>query len=270
MALWQPLYQPKTRRSVPVLIGLALWLAGCAHPTSIADAYNATPRNAADAYASLGHQYLLRGTFDLAEARLLHAIHLNPELPAAHHDLAIVYTALGRFDDADREYRVALNLTPTDPTALYNYATLLYNRGHYPEAATQLQILITANPQADNRAQAYEALGLIAVKNKDLTQAEIDFKQALNMTPTLSRSWLALATLYLDTKRVDLARDSFQHYQSITHDTPEGLWFGIRIARARGDDTLVADYSQRLRIKFPDSDQARQLYAERHHPSSIP
>ncbi|CAK0762465.1 type IV pilus assembly protein PilF [Gammaproteobacteria bacterium] len=252
-------------RRILVAAGLLVLLTGCAGRTpAVADVYDAAPRNAAEAYANLGRQYLLRDSLDLAEARLQHAITLNPDLPAAHHDLAVVYTKWGNIEAADKEYLLALKLVPNDPTTLYNYATLLYNQGHYPEAEAQLQIVV-ANPKADNRAQAYEALGLIALKANNSTKAESYFGQALGIAPYQPRTLLELAQLSLNAGHLPLARTYFQRYQEIAHDTPEGLWLGVLLERAQGDEKMVADYSQRLRVKFPDSLQARQLYAERHN-----
>ncbi|CAK0751095.1 type IV pilus assembly protein PilF [Gammaproteobacteria bacterium] len=246
--------------------GLPVLLTSCANqPSSVANAYGEEiPRNAADAYAYLGRQYLFRDTFDLAEARLQHAIQLNPNLPAAHHDLAVVYTKIGKLDAADEEYRLALKLAPTDITILYNYATLLYNQGRYAEAESPLQTLV-ANPEADNRAQAYEALGLIALKANDPDKAEKNFEQALSIAPGLPRTLLELTQLSLNAGRLPLAQNYLQRYQEIARDTPEGLWLGVLLARAQKDDQQLSDYSRRLRIKFPDSSQAQQLHAERHN-----
>ncbi len=251
--------------SVLMVVWLLGSVAGCSNAPSIADAYNDMPHgNAAVAYAHLGREYLLRGSFDFAEARLRHAIQLNPKLAAAHHDLAVVCTKLGNWGEADKEYRIALELTPNDPTAIYNYATLLYNQGHYPEAEVRL-LAVVANPQADTHPQSYEALGWISLKKNDTAKAEGYFRQALDLSPNMPGALLDLAKIYLDSKRLDLAQSSFQHYQELVHDTPEGLWFGIQMARAQENGALATDYSQRLRLKFPDSEQARQLYAERHH-----
>lgn len=244
-------------------VGFLVLLTGCAnHPSSVANVYdNEIPRNAAGSYAYLGRQYLLRDTLDLAEARLLYAIHLNPDFPAAHHDLAVVYTKMGKFDAADEEYRIALKLVPTDEAILYNYATLLYNQGRYVDAELQLQALI-ANPKAENRAQAYEALGLIALKTNDSIKAEGYFGQALSIASGLPRTLLELTQISINADRLSLARNYLQRYQEIAHDTPEGLWLGILLGRAQGDEQMVRDYGQRLRVKFPDSPQARQFYTE--------
>ncbi|CAK0757477.1 type IV pilus assembly protein PilF [Gammaproteobacteria bacterium] len=243
--------------------GLLIFATGCAGPSnSVADAYESKPRNPAEAYANLGRQYLLRDSLDLALTRLQRAIRLNPDLPAAHHDLAVVYSKMGNLDAAGDEYRIALKLIPRDPTTLYNYATLLYNQGNYSEAETQLQTLIS-NPTADNRTQAYEALGLIAIKLGDSAKAEGYLEQSLRTDANQPRALLELAQIALDGGRLPQAKNYFRRYQEIVHDTPEGLWFGVLLERAQGDDRMVADYSQRLRVKFPDSPQARQLYAER-------
>lgn len=243
--------------------GIFITLAGCSStPTTVANIYDEKPRNAAENYAYLGRQYIFQNSLDLAEARLKHAISLDPELPAAHHDLAVVYTKMGNFDAADEQYHLALQFAPNDSIILYNYATLLYNQGRYPDAETQLLALVT-NPAADNRAQAYEALGLIALKSDNSAKAESYFSQALGIAAELPRTLLELIKLALNAGRLPLAQSYLQRYQEIARDTPEGLWLGILLGRSQGDAAMVADYSQRLRVKFPDSPQARQLYAER-------
>jgi Tfp pilus assembly protein PilF len=41
--------------------------------------------------------------------------------------------------------------------------------------------------------------------------------------------------------------------------TPEMLMLGVRVARAQGDRLAAERYARRLRVDFPDSDQARSL-----------
>ena len=240
-----------------VTVGVLGLVTGCAsHPAE--HSLNDPPRNAADAYANLGRQYLLQGSLDLAEARLKHAIQLDPDLAVAHHDLAVVYNETGNLEAAETQYRLASQLAPADLITTYNYATLLYNRGQYAEAETKFQT-VAATPGAENRAAACEALGLIDLRREDSAKAEGHFLEALGVTPNLPRALLELSRITLQTGRFPLAQNYLQRHLEITHDTPAGLLLGIQIGKALENSAMGSDYTRRLRLKFPNSPEAQQL-----------
>lgn len=237
---------------------LVVLITGCAGQTPIGSEEDARPKNAAEAYANLGRQYLLQGSLDLAEARLHKAIQLEPDFAKAHHDLAVVYGELRNTGAAEAEYQIALRLAPGDITASYNYATLLYNQGKYAEAAEKFQTVVVG-PSSEQKAVAYEALGLIALRNGDPAQAEKRFEEALAITPTLPRALLESARVAFQSDRFLLAKNYLQRHLEATRGTPAGFLFGVHLGKALNDEKLVTYCQEQLRKKFPESPEVRQL-----------
>jgi type IV pilus assembly protein PilF len=55
------------------------------------------------------------------------------------------------------------------------------------------------------------------------------------------------------------ARGFMQRYFEVTTDTPDALLLAFRIERVLGAKDAQATYAMRLRGKFPDSAEAKQL-----------
>ncbi len=170
---------------LPPLVGLALVVAlgGCATSSGPSGQIGSQEtegfdhRAAATAYATLGREYLVRGSLDLAQARLERAVQLDPTLGPAHHDLAVVYGELGNQVAAEVHYRRGLVLLSGDAAIRHNYGTWLYNQGRDGEAEQCFRWVIE-HSDSEHRSEAYQRLGLLAQRRGDSRQAEAYFSQA--------------------------------------------------------------------------------------------
>lgn len=103
------------------------------------------------------------GNLEGAEPLLRRATELNPDLAAAHYNLAIVYRKRQRLDEAIAAMRRVVQLRPDDFEAHLHLGTWLYERRGYPEACEVLERAATL--QMDSReawlglARSYDAAG---------------------------------------------------------------------------------------------------------------
>lgn len=71
-------------------------------------------------YYNMGCVYRAAGEYERAESEFLKALEVDPDDPAVHYNLAILYDDdLGRKADAKRHYEKFLELAPNDPDAAH-------------------------------------------------------------------------------------------------------------------------------------------------------
>lgn len=103
--------------------------------------------------------------FAEAQAELLSAISLKPDLASAHNNLGLIYKESGAHDKAISEYQEALRIDPKYLDAMNNLAVLYDNQGRYKEAEGLFKKAIeidAANPAINlNYAITLERMGRI-------------------------------------------------------------------------------------------------------------
>jgi Tfp pilus assembly protein PilF len=70
------------------------------------------------AHRELGLVYCFTGMFDESIEELKHAVSLDPEDLKARNDLALTYTMLGMMDEARAEFETVLSVDPSNSDAL--------------------------------------------------------------------------------------------------------------------------------------------------------
>jgi len=114
------------------------------------------PENA-DAWALLGAATLLADRdFARADAALLKAIALDPELARAHRTRAFALTAIGRFVEAEREARRAIAIEPLSFAARGDLLQILLCARRFPQAVAEAKKTIQMSAQS---ADAWSSLG---------------------------------------------------------------------------------------------------------------
>src|SRR5690606_12478847 len=106
----------------------------------------------------------------------------------------------------------------------------------FKDAYDQLDIVVD-DTTYENRAQAFENLGLAALRLERNQDAEYAFGRALQLNKNLLRSSLELTSLNLQKPDLVQARAYYTNYQTLIQfynirQTPRGLWVGIQLERA--------------------------------------
>jgi Flp pilus assembly protein TadD len=131
--------------------------------------------HAAWLYSRLAYLHLQRGNGQEAIANYEKAAQLNPSDCESLSDLGTAYLESGRLDDAERNFKWCL---ATDA-------------GYAP---------------------AYNGLGLVAVRKKDLPGAGVQFEKAVQLDPNLLEAYLNLGRIYKIKGANTRARECFETF----------------------------------------------------------
>jgi len=244
------------RQRLWIVVLAALLLAGC-NQVRTRDPQG-VPTTAGEIHASLGLSYMQQGKNDVAMAKLKRALEFEPDLPEAHHYIAVLYERLGQLDLAEQHYQRALRLDAQNASLQNNYGTFLCNQSRFADSEKHF-LAALKDPLYKNPDETYENLGLCALRTGEQSKADGYLRKALQINPKLPKSLFQMAVLEFEAARHLQARAYLQRYLEVGAHTPETLWLGIRNERVLGDKNAVASYALFLKRKFPDSEQARLL-----------
>jgi tetratricopeptide (TPR) repeat protein len=115
-----------------------------------------------------------------AEHAFREAVRLEPRLPEAHTDLALVLGREGKLDEAIDTLRQSLVLSPVQPGANLYLGIFLFQTNHAAEARTALQ---QATAQAPGNVEAWMWLGNVDMASGHPELAVASFDRAAELTP---------------------------------------------------------------------------------------
>jgi tetratricopeptide (TPR) repeat protein len=208
---------------------------------------------------------------DEAERLLREVLAEEPDLPAAHVNLANVLERTARADAAIDEYREALRLDPGHQTARFNLASLQAARGALDEAERLYGEAAAIDPRS---GEARARLAGVLDKRGRPDEAMAEYRRALDLEPDLAWARNNLGNLL--ERRGDTAEALRQYRAAADHDPDYTLARlnladllmrdgraaeaaavfeeVLELARARGDGRLAAAMHEqigRLRAAAP-------------------
>lgn len=251
------------KRFSAVIAVLVLGLSGCVSTSSDPVQADASAKQAAQYNVELGVAYMQQGDRDLAMQKLQRALDQNPDLPAAHTAMALLYEQIGDIKQADKHYRAALRIDSDNPTTLNNYGAFLCRNGE-PRKSEEYFVRAAKNPLYPTPEAAYTNAGICARQIPDITAAEKYFRAALRLNKDFSDALWQMARLSFDQGKNLQARAFLQRFMAKTTAlSPEVLWLAIRNERALGDQTTAERYGRLLVQKFPDSNETKLFLKSR-------
>jgi type IV pilus assembly protein PilF len=209
-------------------------------------------------HLGLGAGYLREGAHEIALRELHKSLALDAKVAETHGTLALLMNALGKYDEAQAAYGRALALAPSNPDIRNNFGVFLCARGRLAEADAQFRCAL-ANPLYATPQVAYANAGECALRDGKAAQARSDFETAVMIAPRFAQARLLLAQSLLEAGDAPAALRHYQRYAQLVTPSAADLAFGVRAARAAGDDDRAASYALLLRGRFPDSAEAAAL-----------
>ncbi|HTQ99975.1 MAG TPA: type IV pilus biogenesis/stability protein PilW [Candidatus Acidoferrum sp.] len=255
----------KTLRLLAVLGMALLALAGCVTETT--GGFNAK-KSDADAlkdYIKLANGYLEQNDLVNSKRHLANAAKLDPNNSEIQGIWGLVYAREGEADLADKSFEKALRLDPKNSKARNNYAAFLFASNRYEDAYKQLEKVVE-DTQYEARPQAFENLGLAALRLNRPKDAETAFTRAVQLDSTKLRSTLELCGLSLARNDPKQAQAQYRRYLTLLqlYNVPQnarGLWIGVQLEASLGNRDNARTYGKQLQTNFASAPETR-LYEQ--------
>jgi type IV pilus assembly protein PilF len=167
----------------------------------------------------------------------------------------------GRPKDAEKYFRESLALRPDQPDVLNNAAVFQCRKGD-KKRGEELFLQAAASPLYRMPEVAFANAGHCARADGRPKDAERYFRQALARNPNMADPLLSLADIQHAAGNDLQARAFVQRYHEAAPATAESVWLGYRIERGAGDAAAAEEYARRLRMEFPTSAEAAQLFEQ--------
>ena len=256
-------------RLLGVLGAGAMLLSACQTTTTVNGKTVAVPdaaprvseaevRRRADIRLQLAASYYQQRQYAIAIDEAKQALSLNPNATAAYGLLALIYMDLDDRPQAEANFMRALSMEPDNPEINNNYGWFLCRTGREQRSLEYFQ-RASANKLYATPALPLQNAGVCMMQVKDYKAAETYLRQSFERDATSPVVKFQLARLYLTTRQLERANFYFSLLESGVEPSAEKLWLGLRIARAQGDTQAERKYSDQLRRRFPNSNEASLL-----------
>lgn len=245
-------------RHAVFLVLACLLIGGCASQAEREEQAEKLSKRV-ETHTQLGASYLARNQLDIAQQELERALEINADDSQANHIMGLLQIRLKRDDKAEQYFRHAISELPENADARNSYGAFLCERGRLDEADEQFRAAIN-NPLYKSPEQASLNAGICQLKKPDKHAAAAYFRTTLHYDPRQPQALMQLARYSFETGESLSARGFMQRYFEVAADTPEALLLAFRIERVLGAKDAQATYAIRLRGKFPNSAEAKQLH----------
>jgi type IV pilus assembly protein PilF len=240
-------------------------LQGCVTETSGGFNVQRSDEQSLKYYLQLATGYLEQNDLASSKRHLANAAAIEPNNSEIHAIWGLLYSREGEARLADESFQHALRLDTRNSKARNNYAAFLFANGRFEEAYDQLERVVQ-DTEYEARPQAFENLGLAALRLERKAEAEAAFARALQLNSNQLRSSLELASINLDNGNVLQARQYFRNYLTLLSFYKVGhnarsLWIGIQLESALGNDQNVQTYASQLETGFASAPEY-QLYRQ--------
>lgn len=244
-------------RHVVSLVLAGLLIGGCASQAE-RDEKAEKSKKRVEIHTQLGASYLSRNQLEIAQQELQQALDINPDDSQANHIMGLLQLRLKQDEKAEQHFRRAISEQPGNADARNSYGVYLCERGRLEEADEQFRAAIN-NPLYKSPEQASLNAGICQLKKPDQNAAAGYFRTTLRHNPRQPQALLHMARYSFEAGESLSARGFMQRYFEVSTDTPEALLLAFRIERVLGAKDAQATYALRLRGKFPESAEAKQL-----------
>jgi type IV pilus assembly protein PilF len=244
-------------RLAPLLLMLGLTLTACS--TAETRSHNAENAKLVSIHTQLAAGHLIRNQTEFALQEAKQALAINPDDSQANSVMALVQQRMRNDEKTEMYFQRAIENDANNSEAQNNFAVFLCEHGRVQAAIEHFDSAISnplyrspekANLNAGMCLQQRPVAGLSAVKY---------FRNALTVNPRSSIALYNLALISFEAGEALSARGFMQRFFETAQDSPESLLLAYKIEKALGARDTQANYAFRLRGKFPNSEEARQL-----------
>ncbi|GAB3760265.1 type IV pilus biogenesis/stability protein PilW [Ramlibacter monticola] len=242
-------------------------LAGCATQASQQQASTidmVTPsdepenRKRARIRLELATGYFQEGKTEVALDELKQVIAADPTLGDAYNLRGLVYMRLGDNREAEESFRRAIAINPRDANAHHNYGWLQCQLGRYPESYRSFDQAM-ANPLYPDKAKSLMTLGLCQARGGLRPEAERSLTRAYELDAGNPIVGYNLARLLYQRGDYERAQFYIRRLNNSELANAETLWLGIKVENRMNDAEAMAQLSDQLRKRYPQSRERQSL-----------
>lgn len=210
----------------------------------------------ATSYVQLKNTAAARADFSAARDLL-------PNAPTSYTNLAAVAGMEGKTDEATQFYERALQLDATNFDALNGIVNLLAGQKQFDQAHARVDQAIA---QKQDSAPLHFLKGQIYGRQFDANGSETQMRRALELDPSFTPAFNALAALYINTNQPDRALKQLREWAAKRADDPNPYVLTGMVEDGRGNfDAADEAYRKALTLRPDDILSANNLawnYAE--------
>ena len=243
------------------LVVAAAVLSLCA-PVAGAQQKQSDREKAAAINAELAITYMKQDNLRAAREKADKALEQNSRSPEVQMAAGFVYDRLGEDKKAGGHFEQAVKLGGKGNPDVLNNAAVFQCRKGSKKRGEELFLQAAASPLYRMPEVAFTNAGHCARADGRPKDAERYFRQALARNPNMPDPLLSLADIQHEAGNDMQARAFVQRYHEAAPATAQSVWLGYRIERGAGDSAAAEEYARRLRMEFPTSVEAAQLFEQ--------
>jgi len=177
----------------------------------------------------IGYDEYLKGNFEQASFYLEWAIKINPEMGAAHYNLALTFERLCDLSRGRNHYEIARkqsNVIAAD-AATNNLARLEIRQRNFEQAVQLLKPILLRAEDTEVKASLYKNFGWAHYQLKDYEQAKESLLKSLELKSDYAPAYYLLAKIQEITDDQEGALSSFEKFLSYDSNQPKstkGEW----------------------------------------------
>ncbi len=185
-----------------------------------------------------------------AEAAYRHAIHLDPDAPAAHHWYAINFLVpLGRFDEAVEELKCAAQADPLSMPVRMSVGLTHYFAHRFAQAERDLRDCLDTDAGAAT-ARLFLGLALVEMGQPDAAIRQLETARDLSPSPEMAA---ALGYAYARGHHTDRARQELDHLVTLSTERFVSPSLVAQICAGLGETSNALDWLEKaLHVRSSD------------------
>ena len=257
------------RRYLVFTVVFSLFLAGCQSSPSYEGSngeinldtgqYENSPANT---FIQLAIAYMEQGQMTVALKYAKRAVQQDASHPDAYNIRGLIYQRLGQYSKAEHDFRKALSISPNNPRINNTYGSFLCELKKIDKALIYFEKTIS-HPLYEQKWVPMTNAGICALRVNNLEVAQDYLRKALQNNGKYRIALYNMVEVSVLQKNYWSARAYLQRYLEVGQHDSKTLWWGIHTERELGDRDKLDSFKLLLRAKFPDSEEAHMLMADK-------
>jgi type IV pilus assembly protein PilF len=203
-------------------------------------------------------EYFRLGQMDAALRNAERGISEDKDNPRGYYMIAVIYQKIGEISKADDNFKRAVELSPKNPDVRNAYGTFFCSQRRYAEAQQQFAKALE-NPLYNTPWVAMTNAGTCAASAGNPSQAESDYRRALNANPRFGPALLKMAEIEYGRGNAKGAKSYLDTFLQSNTPTPQALALAVRTERKLGNPKGAATYEQVLCYTDPATTETLDL-----------